>query len=88
MQLAESQWPTYATCLTFELVRLTTKGKADTFIVKIWLNEAPIPKFRPLPVSIVIAPNVEPTDTIDRADFNKLVYDLNVGRVSNNVSLL
>ena len=83
-----SQWPTYATCLTFELVRLTTKGKADTFIVKIWLNEAPIPTFHALPVSIVTAPKVEPTDTIDIADFNKLVYDLNAGRVSNNVSLL
>lgn len=80
-----SRWPTYATCLTFELVKLKAKEKCngdDTFVVKLWLNEAPIPKFRSLPVSIVTAPHAEPTEAIDLADFNKLIDELNGGRFS------
>ena len=37
-RLLSSPWPTYATCLTFELVRLATKGKEDKFIIKTWLS--------------------------------------------------
>lgn len=43
-------WPTYATCLTFELVRLETKGQEDKFVVKVWLNEAAIPTLDVVPV--------------------------------------
>jgi len=79
-----SRWPSYATCLTFELVKLKAKekGNDDTFVVKLYLNEAPIPKFRSLPVSIVAAPYTEPTEAIDLADFNKLIDELNGGRLS------
>ena len=58
--------------------------KGGYIIVKIWLNEAPIPTFRAVPVAIVTAPHAEPTDTIDLADFNKLIYELNAARASSS----
>ena len=78
-----SQWPTYASCLTFELVRRTAKGKSkddEEFAVKLWLNEAPIPNFCPRPVALLQAPQAEIVHAIGLEDFNKLIDELNAER--------
>lgn len=84
-----SQWPTYASCLTFELVKLKAKGKGgdddDRFAVKLWLNEAPVPKFDSQPVAIVAASQTKPTSSIDLPGFNALVDEINRVRVSKEV---
>jgi len=80
-----SSWPTYATCITLELVRLSAKGKKDdTFVVKAWLNEAPIPTFWPVPIPIVATEDAEPTCTIDLSDFDRLVRELDSRRVPDD----
>lgn len=76
-------WPTYATCLTFELVRLgestTNEHQRDSnsYIVRAWLAEAPIPEFVPSPVSLLGT-----QDKIDIAAFQALVHGLNQDRTS------
>ena len=83
-------WPTYATCLTLELVRLEEKKTAKTtraasFVVRAWLNEAPIPTFSSSPVVIMADCGVEPTFSIDLSKFETLVWDLNAARVQHDV---
>lgn len=72
----DPRWPSYATCLTFELLRVKEKGKTDEFMVKIWLNEAPIPKFKIAPIH-----RNENEDGMELSEFNKLVTQLNKARV-------
>lgn len=80
-----SQWPTYASCLTFELVRLKRNERGeDEFVVKAWLNEAPIPTFSVTPVEILTGPNSKPKDEINLATFNKLVNELTDGMLSKS----
>ena len=72
--LSRSEWPMYATCLTFELIRVKAmgeKGGDDKFIVKAWLNGPPIPKFHVVPVSFITEPEAQQTDKIDLAKIGR-----------------
>lgn len=80
-----SQWPTYATCLTFELVRLKRNERdEDEFVVKAWLNEAPIPTYSVASVEILTALNSKPKDEINLVTFNKLVNELTNAMLSKS----
>lgn len=76
-----SQWPNYATCLTFELVRVKEEGKEDDFHVKVWLNEAPVPTFDivPIPTMAALQQNKE---AMTLSDFDELIREINGARVS------
>ena len=81
-------WPTYATCLTLELVRLendTTKKASASFVVRAWLNEAPIPAFSPSPVAIMAARGAEPAFSIELSKFEKIIREVNAARAPNEV---
>lgn len=70
-------WPTYATCLAFELVRLED---GDSFVVRAWLSGAPIPEFVPSPVLFQGSADHQPYFSIDIAAFEVLVKDVNQKR--------
>ena len=70
-------WPTYATCLAFELVRLED---GDSFVVRAWLSGAPIPEFIPSPVLFQGSADNQPFFSIDVAAFEVLVQDVNQKR--------
>ena len=84
-ELAEelSQWPTYATCLTLELVRLETPVSTapPSFVVRVWLNEAPIPTFSPFPIGIRTTRDEEPSFSIHLSKFEEIVNELNTARI-------
>jgi hypothetical protein len=76
-------WPTYATCLTLELVRLEpdkTKKTSASFVVRMWLNEAPIPAFSPSPVAIMAGRGAEPIFSIRLSKFEKIIGEVNAAR--------
>jgi len=88
--LSRSEWPMYATCLTFELVRVKTiggKDEDDKFIVKAWLNGPPSPKFHIVPISFITEPHAQQRDTIDLVSFNKLIDDINAPRLLNKFKM-
>lgn len=82
-------WPTYATCLTFELVRLgegtTNENQAgsNSYIVRAWLGEAPIPEVSPSPLSLLGSQDQNNSFGMDIAAFETHVRGLNQDRASN-----
>ncbi len=80
------QWPTYATCLTLELVRRRKSNESDpSFVIRGWLNEAPIPAFSHSPVAFHATPDHEPSFSIDVPRFERLVRNLNDARVPKDL---
>ena len=76
-----TRWPTYATCLTFELIRVQEKGKEDAFIVKLWMNEPPIPELNivSIPTTTSLSQN---KGHLTISDFEGLVYNINKARAN------
>ena len=78
------KWPTYATCLTLELVR-RGNGSDPSIIIRGWLNEAPIPAISHSPVAFRAASDHEPSFSIDLSGFERFVYNLNDARVPKDL---
>ena len=79
-------WPTYATCLTLELVKKVERNEVDScYSLRAFVNKAAIPNFSRFPVAFSRAPNDQPSSSIDLSDFETLVRNVNDARVPKDI---
>ncbi len=76
-----TRWPNYATCLTFELIRVREPVKEDEFIVKLWMNEPTIPEFNIVSIPTTTSLSQHKGD-MTISDFEGLVYNINKARAN------